>query len=320
MGPILEAAQEDMEHDFREIVDRLGRDGDLRGTGLRAEPVGRNRVWRVVSPNGASGEFYVKFARERAWYERELQGLEVAGALADRHDWAMAPTLLFADPEELAVVTSGIPGASGNDLIRRAYRIDRNPLRFRDAMAGFREFVRRVVEWLRALHAHEFEWKEGFVGYQVASVRDRTVRKLERALEATSLSLDPRQVERLASLDVPTASGTASLICGDASLGNFLWDRGRIGRIDFEDLGVGPPGRDFNTIRLYTRRVTGLPWYWSDDELDEILPDGVGGLEGTLHTLEWKLDYHWEARSRRSLWPGDVLDDEVSTLVDSLVS
>lgn len=308
-----------MEHDYAEILELLVEDRGLEQMGLSAEPVGRNRVWKISSADRGSEMFYVKIVRERSWYDREVRGLKIAGVLAERHDWITAPPLLYQDAERLAIVIGAIPGESGTSLIRRAYRMDKNPLRRRKAITPFLDGVRHAVEWLRLLHAHEYEEFEGLVDHRASSVAQRVVRKLERAVRATSLSIDSGKIDRLGSLGSAYPRGPASLICGDASLGNFFWDGERIGRIDFEDLGVGPAGRDFNTIRLYVSRITDLPWYWSDDEVESIVPDGEEGWEGALHTLEWKLDYHWGAHQRSSMRATGRLGGDISSLVDALI-
>lgn len=316
--PMLAQVECSMEQDLRQIVAELTQYGSIRRSGWSAERVGRNRVWRVSSETAAVPRCYVKAVSEREWYERELAGLKVARDLEAYHDWAMAPEVVFTDPTQLALITTALPGRSGNALLRDAYRRDKNVFANQAPIQRFREALRHIISWLQEFHGGMVDRPHVCIDHRSSSVHERVVSKVDRAISEANFRIDDSVTRGLDALSLEKEESEGSLLCGDVSLSNFYWDGARVGRIDFEDIGIGSPSRDFGILRLHIERITGLPWYRQDSELEKILPIGAPGIIGFLHTLEWKLDYYWDAHQRGYNRSRKELQKEIAAMLHSL--
>jgi aminoglycoside phosphotransferase len=258
--------------------------------------VGRNPVWRAESP---SETFFVKIMKDPRYYARERHGLEVSQRLASQHDWITAPDLVHADEATGALVTSALPGVGVGGLLRSAFRMDLNPLRRSGQVQELLRALSFVLRWVGELHRLPVSCKNLLFDHTSTRIRDRVLVKLERGIEHDVLAIDPAARERLSQLELPVPEHL-HLICGDATLGNFLWDgqRERIGRVDFEDFGFGSPARDFSELRLGLEAAGRKPWYWNVDRALAMVPSGDGPVEERLCRLEWTIDRHWPGRRR----------------------
>jgi thiamine kinase-like enzyme len=69
----------------------------------------------------------------------------------------------------------------------------------------------------------------------------------------------------------PIAEIPRKLVFGDVALGNFFFDGDRIGRIDFEDMGMGPPFLDTLLVRYHLELINSRLLYKNCSQLLEIL-------------------------------------------------
>jgi aminoglycoside phosphotransferase (APT) family kinase protein len=279
--------------------------------------VGRNPVWRIQS-RGAT--FFVKIMKNSRYYQRERHGLEVSQQLAAQHDWITAPELIHASEAQGALITTALPGTEVGRLLRSGFRMDRNPFRRNAPMEEFLRALSFVFQWLAELHRTPATCKKLLFDHSSTRVRDRILVKLNRALEHGVLEMDKQALQRFRQLDVSVPEPACHLICGDATLGNFLWDgqRQRIGRVDFEDLGFGSPSRDFSEIRQGLEVARRNPWYWNVDQAMTMVPSRSGHAEEGFYRLEWALDRHWPGGRRRPTRRMRALERNVQNLLAAI--
>jgi aminoglycoside phosphotransferase (APT) family kinase protein len=260
--------------------------------------VGRNPVWRIQSRNEIC---FVKIMKDPRYYQRERHGFELSQQLAAQHDWITAPELVHTNETQGALITTAVPGIGVGRLLRAACRMDRNPLRRNGPIEEFLRALSFVLQWLAELHRTPVTCKNLLFDHSSTRVRERIIVKLNRALEHGVLEVDEGTLQRFRQLDVSVPEPASQLICGDATLGNFLWDgqRQRIGRVDFEDLGFGAPSRDFSEIRQGLEVAGRKPWYWNVDQARTMVPSSSGHVEEDLYRLEWALDRHWPGGRRK---------------------
>jgi aminoglycoside phosphotransferase len=259
--------------------------------------VGRNPVWRIESRREI---LFVKIMKDPRYYARERHGLEKSQRLASQHDWITAPDLVHTNEDTGALVTTALPGVGVGGLLRSAFRMDRNPLRRSGPMEELLRALSFVLRWLGELHRLPVTSKNLLFDHSSTRIRERILVKLDRGVAHEVLAVDGAAQERLGQLEMPP-SAPVHLICGDATLGNFLWDgrRGRIGRIDFEDIGFGSPARDFSEIREGLKTAGSKLWYWNVDQALAMVPSGGGPFDEGLCRLEWALDRHWPGGRRK---------------------
>jgi aminoglycoside phosphotransferase (APT) family kinase protein len=260
--------------------------------------VGRKPVWRIQS---RSGTFFVKVMKDSRYYRRERHGLEISQQLAAQHEWMTAPELVHLNEARRVLITTALPGMGVGRLLRSAFRMDRNPFRRKAPMEEFLRTLSIALQWLAELHQMPVTCNDLLLDHSATRVRERILGKLTRALEHGVLEVDEQALERFRQLDVSVPEPASHLICGDATLGNFLWDaqRQRIGRVDFEDFGFGAPSRDFSEIRQGLEDADRKSWYWNVDQAMQVVPSSSLDVEEGLHRLEWALDRHWPGGRRR---------------------
>lgn len=280
---------EDRHHDLTTF---LLQTDPVRGTygGWEVLRVGRNPVWRI---RREKQELFVKIMRDSRYYRRERHGLEVSRQLAKDHEWMVAPELVYADETQGALITTALPGTGFGRLLRAGFRMDRNPLRRAALMEHALRGLSHAIRWLAQLHQVPVTCRKLLFDHSISRVRDRVVGKLRRGIEHGVLSVSEEVLARLAALQLDKPTQPERLLCGDATLGNFLWDGRRIGRVDFEDMGFGAPDRDYSEIKQGLEIVVRKRWYWSVDRAIALLPRSNRPQEDTLYRLEWALDRHW---------------------------
>jgi aminoglycoside phosphotransferase (APT) family kinase protein len=276
--------------------------------------VGRNPVWRIESRGGT---FFVKIMKSPRYYQRERHGLEVSQRLARQHDWITAPELVYTNEGQGALITSALPGVGVGRLLRSAFRRDRNPFRRTAPIEEMLRAFSQVLRWLAELHRVPVTCSTLLFDHSITSMRDRILRKLNRAVEHGLLELNDCVLQRFRELQV-SASQPEHLISGDATLGNFLWDGQRIGRVDFEDLGVGAPARDYSEIRQGLEAVGHNRWYWSVDQAVVMLPPTSGRVEEALYRLEWALDRHWPGERTKPMRGMRALERDIYHMLEAI--
>jgi aminoglycoside phosphotransferase (APT) family kinase protein len=276
--------------------------------------VGRNPVWRIQS---RSATFFVKIMKDPRYYQRERHGFEVSQQLAAQHGWITAPELVHTNEAQGALITTALPGIGVGRLLRSAFRMDRNPLRRNAPIEEFLRALSLVLEWLAELHRMPMTSKDLLFDHSSTRVRERILVKLNRGLEHGVLEVDEQTLQRFRQIDVSVPEAANHLICGDATLGNFLWDgqRQRIGRVDFEDLGFGAPSRDYSEIRQGLEVAGKKPWYWNAGKAMTMVPSSSGHVEEDLYRLEWALDRHWPGGRTRPTRRMRALERSVQNLL-----
>jgi aminoglycoside phosphotransferase len=276
--------------------------------------VGRNPVWRIQS-RGAT--FFVKIMKGPRYYQRERHGLEVSQRLARQHDWINAPELVYTNEALGALITSALPGVGVGRLLRSAFRMDRNPFRRTAPIEQLLRALSHVLQWLAALHRMPVNCRNLLFDHSSTHTRDRVLGKLNRAVEHGVLELNDRVLQRFRELQV-SPSQPEHLIIGDATLGNFLWDGQRIGRVDFEDFGFGAPARDYSEIRQGLEAVAQKRWYWSADPAMTMLPSTSGHVEEALYRLEWAVDRHWPGARTKPTRRMRALERDIHQMLDAI--
>ncbi|WP_217556762.1 phosphotransferase [Streptomyces sp. GbtcB6] len=202
-----------------------------------------SRVWRLTGRDG--GSWFLKVHQGPKFHQREV------GAL---REWApvlgagRAPQLVAADPEQLAVIVSALPGRilHGTDL----------------SMDAWQSVYRQLGQLLRALHLGEPPMMAQALG---------GLAKLERHLAAADGLLEPGEETLVRSLALqlpqvpPVPHGRRH---GDVQKRNLLLDdHGNLALIDWERAEIGPLVSDF--VRIADT--------WTDaPELKAALFDGYG--------------------------------------------
>lgn len=262
--------------------------GHLDG-GWWGDPIGRNNVWRLRSSDQT---IYVKWTNHREHFDREVLGLQAAHELAEEHSWVAAAESLYVNPDMGVVVTSGLRGAKLSTHMRNAYRVDRNPLRRTRSLEMFRGGLQAAIDWLGLFHDCSVLAEPFLYDHTVRGSWRRLIWKLERTTDRPCAP-DRDLVLQFIESEPPNHMGRTSLVCGDAGIGNFLWDGEHIGRIDFEDLGFGLPARDFVEVREDLAAVIRKPWYWSTQRAIDSVPLPGEEPEHLVYALEWAVDRHW---------------------------
>lgn len=228
--------------------------------GSVARRVGRNRVWHLTAADGQ--DYFVKMCHDGADFGRQVFGLRVARAMAAADARFIAAEIVTADADSHLLVTRPIGGTMVRELFAGGFRIDRNPLGRAPARAGAREALRRVSKWLEALHAQPADARVPLYDHSRAGVWRRTAMKLEAMAPTTTLlSAFAGFSSRWQLVAPPVDEG---LVFGDATMVNFFIDGGRVGAVDFEDIGRGAVARDQTTLRDDVERAFGNLHYRSD--------------------------------------------------------
>ncbi len=224
-----------------------------------AERCGRNTVWRLIFTDGR--KWFMKFCDDLTTFQRETQGLRWAEELASQDDRFMSASIVYSDKKEKVFATEGLPGLTLLDLCKSTFRIDRNPFGKETLKANTRLAVQRLCDWLGQLHRIQLSDTSCLYDHSVSAVSKRVQRKLKKNVNGYSIS----DLVGISSVEPSNLLGTSNaLIFGDVTLGNFFFDGEKIGAIDFEDLGVGPPSRDFKTLELEFQRPFRTITYRSD--------------------------------------------------------
>ncbi len=230
--------------------------------GSIARRVGRNPVWHLTAVDGRSA--FVKVCHDDADFARQVFGLRVAGRMAASDARFMAAEVLTVDAGSRLLVTGPIGGAEVSHLFANGFRRDRNPFGRSPARAISREALRMVAAWLTAFHAQPVDASVPLYDHSRAAVWQRAATKLDALSRTTPLlSAHVGFSSRWRCVAPPAAQG---LVFGDATLANFFVDDGRVGAVDFEDVGRGAVARDWTTLHDEVARAFGHLRYRTDRE------------------------------------------------------
>lgn len=277
-----------------EVVDELRASKShesLLSDGSTAYRVGRNLVWHLITGQGHS--YFVKLCRDGDDFSRQVFGLNLSQDIAAADSRFMAADIVAVDPRRLLIVTRPIGGALVSALFSKAFRVDRNPLWRTPARVGAREALGMVATWLNALHARPADANVPLYDHSREAAWKRTALKLD-ALSLTAPSLS-RHVGFSRRWRFVARPGDKSLVFGDATMANFFVSNGRVGAVDFEDVGLGPVSRDWATLENDVRQAFRNIHYRTDRQaLDQVScsPDvtrDVVLLELTVNRLEHDL-------------------------------
>lgn len=278
-----------------DLVRKLPRDGSGalaidRGP-WSASRVGRNAVWRVAHRAGSGEAYFAKFYPSACAYRRELGGLQLAGRLATGRDWLMAAEVLAADDRERYILTAGLPGSPLRTILRTALRRGQAPSVRRAALEKTRHCLNLVADWIALWQDQSPGAVDDLQDDRPDAVAGRITEKQERlrsgsVLAGLGIGETPRRIA------VPDGDAPLVLTHGDLSFGNIFVDEGKIGIVDFENMGIGPRFRDSIWIE-YGLEQCNFRWYYRSsgallDLLDVPRPDDR--LAG-LYRLEFVIDH-----------------------------
>lgn len=195
-------------------------------------------------PDGRTQRCYLAYdsrasdPRRLPFFEREVAVLAaLSGPLADRR--VTAPRLVAHDTEALALLTELVPG---HDAFHRIEDAD-------ERAAIVRDFIAQLAD----LHAIDIAAHPlaGF-GDPGVSVRERMRANIER-WRGDNLDRAPDPVLQLAynwlEDNLPEDDGPAALVHGDAGVGNFMMDQGKVtALLDWELTHYGDPMEDLAQI------------------------------------------------------------------------
>ncbi len=212
--------------------------------GSTARRVGRNSVWQLTSAEGHS--YFMKLCRDDDDLSRQVFGLRLSREIAGSDARFVAADIVSVDPVRRLIVTRPIGGAMVSTLFAQAFRVDRNPLWRVLPRVGAREALRLSATWLNVLHVQRADASVPLYDHSRAAVWQRTALKLDVLSLTTPLLA--RHVGFSSRWRFLAQPGDEALVFGDATMANFFFDDGRVGAVDFEDIGRGPVARDSVTL------------------------------------------------------------------------
>lgn len=259
-----------------------------------ATPVGRNDVWKLT-PRVRPGEpRFVKFYRSPVDYRREMRGLNLARKLANGRDWLMAADILIADETGRFLVTDALPGTSLRELVLTALRLGVPRRRQEVALEQARRCLALLVEWVGLLQLQALEAVEDLQDDRPAAVARRIAEK-----ESRLWGDRPRTP-----LAAPGSPRLVVLTHGDLSFGNVFYHEGRIGIVDFENMGIGLSFRDPLWIR-YGLEQCNYRWYYRNSAplLDLVDAPVASDPLAALYRMEFTVDHLLILKGRQAARP-----------------
>ena len=269
--------------------------------GVSCLRVGRNDVWRVVVNDVVH---FVTYCRNDGDFRRRLAGIELVEKIARDHPNVVPPRLESVIDSSRVIVVRKAEGIPAEGLLKRGYRIDRNPFHRRAQWLPFLNALVAITGFLRVVHQHLPSSRIHLWDHGPESVFSR----VESHLYRLSQTVDVFKGLTLPPIALPSQVVSGAVL-GDLSLGNFLIDGDRVVYVDFEDFGVGEPRRDVVLLNESLKRALAQWHYWADD-VDTLVP--VVGNEDpwcTLYALELQLQRVWQELERPR--PGAGLTREV---------
>lgn len=162
-----------------------------------AECCGRNVVWRLTFTDGRKQ--FMKFCDDITTFQRETQGLRLAGKLAAQDDRFMSASIVYSDKNEKVFVTEALPGSTLLDLCKSAFRLDRNPFGKETLKTNTRLAIQRLCEWLSQLHRIQLSDTLCLYDHSAPAVSKRVQRILKKmSMEIQLLTLSRFRVSSIA--------------------------------------------------------------------------------------------------------------------------
>lgn len=275
-----------------ESLARLGKNaGPVAVASLKATPVGRNQVWELRDCTDRCVA-YAKRTTSESWYRREILGYQLAEKITLEDTRFHAARLIGVHDQSQMIVTSPIGGRPVSLIFCDAFRKDKNPFRNRKKIDLAVQAIRGVVAYLAKLRTVAVPNQASLYDHSIDGVLVRINKKLKQPM---GNSADRTFADWLGipSADVSVRAGGDFLgetLFGDVSLGNFYLEDGRIGAIDFEDLGSGSLGRDEAYLSLQLQKALRQFHYWGDVAwVDRVLPNLASRRVWNLLTAEQEL-------------------------------
>ena len=256
------------------------------------QEVGRNAVWRISVDSSNGHVYYAKHVASNDWFTREVLGHSISRQLAMRHQaWIMAADVVATDASIPLIVTKKMPGESIASLFRRNLRRDQNIFGKRHIVSNMLGPWRRLHEWLQAFHLERTASTAGIHDHTVRGVCKRLETKIQLLRSAGCGGVADRCTQLISAYARCSSDDDDDqvLTYGDCTAGNFFWHEGRIGAIEFEDVGIGSARRDWMCLYKHA------PWhvrpmrYWKlpGVNLAEVPSDTA---DGAIYELEWRVD------------------------------
>lgn len=256
-----------------------------------ARRVGRNLVWQVVEHRSPSVVF-VKFRPNLAELHREVNGLQLAVETARGTSRFMSAELILADDVRRVIVTKSLPGQSYAEILRSAYRLDKNPLGRRRSLELVTHCTSLIVDWFDTFSQRRVLPQDELLDHSLVGVMDRINNKLDDlcTLKLPSLHSHLNAIRDYSAEWISRVAVRNGAVLGDASPTNFVFDGTRLGVIDFEDFGFGDPGRDHFVLDYHLQRLSRHWGYRSCSSLRQQLMS-VSPFKSKIFQLEFFLDH-----------------------------
>lgn len=216
------------------------------------QPVGRNCVWRICVDATRGFVYYAKHVPSVDWFAREVFGHSVSRRLSVEHpSWIMAADVVATDSSVPLILTRGIAGKSLADMFRQSLRRDQNMFGRAASIRCMIRPWRRLHRWLMEFHGQCADAVIGIHDHSPRGIRNRLriktqlIRDVGYGVLAERCEQTLDDVIRYSDIEIGN-----TLTYGDCTLGNFFWHDGRIGAIEFEDIGIGRARRDWISVTV----------------------------------------------------------------------
>ena len=232
----------------------------VEGVGTR---VGRNDVWQLEVKNNTLETYFAKFWSSTPEFRRELWGLILMQKLATQTTWIMAVEIVFIDEDVGLVVTKGLKGYTFTELLQSAFRHDKGWVNRKKKKANVNRCTHQILDLIKLLQDQEVFETHILQDHSPLGAIDRINRSLKR-FQANPTLNETGEISFLPfALQLgPGEMGKSNrLVHGDLSPGNIFFYNGKIGVIDFEDMGIGSPFREIVWLKHCLSTLVRNPLY-----------------------------------------------------------
>ena len=234
--------------------------------------VGRNEVWEATTLSQPEVRYYIKRCPSLDMFRRELEGYRIIEKVAAQCGWVMNARVLLTDETTGVILLNELCGTSGERLVSRALRrfppIPNSTVAIQEAL----DCVSKILQFLNQLHhvlcsdshlaAHHPSALVARINRLAGNLREHPATAKSTLLDAFPVRLQDFPIDELP---------RNCLLHGDPTPGNFILCQGRLGVLDFEDMGFGPAGRDSLWLDYHLEQY-GLRWrYRGASRLRELI-------------------------------------------------